>query len=200
MSSHYCTVLRDGFWGSTNERGPTAALARLYDRTEERANIRDNFAKGGVRVGNIIGWIIYFAPTGIAWYRQREGQPIVGTVVMIGFINFFLGWTGIGWLLALANALGYNPVAQFAPKLAKFLVDNGFAQNPGQGAPPPNAPQGGPATPGQATCGQCGGSGTLPCSTCNGRGNWYEQPQLATGTAEHKSCGACTGSGRIRCH
>jgi len=148
----------------------------------------------------LFGWLIYLAPTILAWYRQRQGLPIVTTVGSIALFNVLLGWTGIGWLLSLANALGYNPIAQFAPKLAQFLIDHGFAQTPGHNAPPPgpNASPGAPG-PGQVTCGQCSGAGTMTCSTCNGRGNWYEQPQLAAGSPEHKSCGACIGSGRIRC-
>jgi hypothetical protein len=159
------------------------------------ADIRGNWGNDV----DLLAWLIYLAPTALAWYRQREGQPIVGTLGMIAFINVVLGWTGVGWLLALANALGYNPVAQIAPKIAKFYSTGappGSPPNFGQGAPPG---QGGPTAPGQVTCGQCGGGGTMTCSTCGGRGNWYEQPQLATGSAEHKSCGACIGSGRIRC-
>ena len=41
---------------------------------------------------------LYFAPAFIASWRQK---PNVGAVMVI---NAFLGWTGIGWIVALAMA------------------------------------------------------------------------------------------------
>jgi hypothetical protein len=153
---------------------------------------------GDDAIMDFILWVVYFSPTAIAWYRRRQGLPIVGTLGMIAVMNIVFGFTIVGWVLALANALGMNPIMRIAPAIAKFYGTGAppGPPNPGQGGP---TGQGGPMGPGQVTCGQCGGGGTMTCSTCGGRGNWYEQPQLATGSAEHKSCGACIGSGRIRC-
>jgi hypothetical protein len=138
------------------------------------------------------GWLLYFAPTLIAWYRSKNGKPIEGTVGRIGLFNFLIGWTVVGWFLMLAEAFGYNPVAWFVLKFAKQLTTSG---------PAPTFPQGGqPAgSPGTVACGQCGGSGSMMCSTCNGRGSWYTQPSGASGSSQLQTCPACTSSGRLRC-
>lgn len=41
----------------------------------------------------------YFVPSFIAWRRDHHQAPA------IIFINVFLGWTGIGWIVASAMAL-----------------------------------------------------------------------------------------------
>lgn len=41
----------------------------------------------------------YFVPSFIAWKRDHHQAPT------IMFINLFLGWTGIGWIIAAAMAL-----------------------------------------------------------------------------------------------
>jgi Superinfection immunity protein len=41
----------------------------------------------------IIG--LYFLPLLIAWRRHLDN------VIQIALLNFFLGWTGIGWIVAL---------------------------------------------------------------------------------------------------
>jgi hypothetical protein len=141
-------------------------------------------------------WLCYFAPSIIAWYRVRNGMPIALPLRQLVIVNLLIAWTVVGWFLLLANALGYNPVASVAPKLAKFLQESGLG-----GAAPPPRPQQGQASgaTNQATCSQCGGTGSVTCSQCQGRGSWYEPPQTATGSAELKHCGYCTSSGRIRC-
>lgn len=44
----------------------------------------------------VISVAIYFAPTITAWQKPQRGSVFV--------INFFLGWTLIGWVVALAWA------------------------------------------------------------------------------------------------
>lgn len=55
-----------------------------------------------------MGWIIvflcvvlYFIPTFIAWGKKKADGPII--------INIFLGWTFIGWVIALAWAVSLDP-------------------------------------------------------------------------------------------
>ena len=143
----------------------------------------------------LFGWALYFAPTLVAWYRSRNGLPIVLPLKNMAIFNLLIAWTGVGWLLLLANALGYNPVATLAPKLAKFLQESGL----GGPMPPPQQGGAGPGTPGQPACGNCGGTGSARCSHCQGRGSWYEPPTTASGSAELKQCSYCMSSGHIRC-
>lgn len=74
---------------------------------------------GGVIFGFIlllIGVILYFLPTIIALARHAR---IAGAVVVV---NLFLGWTFIGWVVALAMACGsaeeprYNPLTVKCPR------------------------------------------------------------------------------------
>ena len=141
-------------------------------------------------INGLTFWIFYFAPTLIGWFRVRQGKPIVGTLKQLFFFNLLIGWTGVGWILFMANAFGYNPVPWMALRLAKVLP----------AGPAGSMPQGMPLSSGNAaTCSQCGGSGSMMCSACGGRGSWYEAPQGATGTAQLMTCTACVSSGRIRC-
>lgn len=45
---------------------------------------------------------IYFCPTLIALFRGKRN------VWSIGILNFFLGWTFIGWLISLIWAASYE--------------------------------------------------------------------------------------------
>lgn len=45
----------------------------------------------------LLGLAVYFAPTFIVWGRKGS--------VSIVLLNLFLGWTVIGWILALVWAL-----------------------------------------------------------------------------------------------
>jgi hypothetical protein len=139
----------------------------------------------------LIFWSLYFAPTLIAWFRVRQGKPLVNTLRQNFFFNFLLGWTVVGWLLVLANAFGLNPVAWLAPRLVKVLP-TGPAGNTSPGAPSSSQTTGAP-------CSQCQGSGSLTCSSCAGRGSWYDPPQGEQGTAQLRTCPACVSSGRLRC-
>jgi hypothetical protein len=44
---------------------------------------------------------IYFVPTMVAWNKRSRGS--------VAAINFFLGWTIVGWVVALAWALKDDP-------------------------------------------------------------------------------------------
>lgn len=55
-------------------------------------------AAGGALLLVLVGGALYFLPSIIAASRK---VPNVGSVVVI---NFFLGWTFIGWVVALAMA------------------------------------------------------------------------------------------------
>jgi hypothetical protein len=141
-------------------------------------------------IDGILSIAFYMLPTIIAWYRQKQGKSIVIPFGLLFCLNFFVGWTIVGWFLALANALGFNPVAAIVPSLVKHLPASG---------PGPGVPQAGSAGGGAVPCGQCGGTGSTTCSSCGGRGNWFEAPTGATGSGEQRSCSACIGSGRLRC-
>jgi hypothetical protein len=50
-------------------------------------------------IGGIVGLAIYFLPTIIAIVRGK------GNLLLILLLNIFLGWTLIGWVVALVLAL-----------------------------------------------------------------------------------------------
>jgi len=49
----------------------------------------------------IVGLVAYFLPSVIALLRRRE----VSSVAWVVIINVLLGWTLVGWVVALALAL-----------------------------------------------------------------------------------------------
>jgi hypothetical protein len=53
---------------------------------------------GGLVTSFVVGVCLYFLPTIIAVSRKVRNQG------SIAVINFFLGWTLIGWVIALAMA------------------------------------------------------------------------------------------------
>lgn len=57
----------------------------------------------------IIAGLLYFIPTVVAWGKKKADGPIV--------VNIFLGWTLIGWVIALAWAVNLDP--KDAPKREK---------------------------------------------------------------------------------
>lgn len=135
-------------------------------------------------------WFMYFLPTIVAWFRRRQGNSIVLPFGLFFLLNLTLAWTVVVWLLLMANALGFNPVPWVVFKLAKFLPSG----------PPMGAPQAAQDSSAMGhTCGQCGGSGTMMCSQCQGHGSWYTQPTSAHEVAQLQTCGHCLSSGRIRC-
>jgi hypothetical protein len=113
-------------------------------------------------MSTLLATLLYNAPWLLAWYRRRNGKPILGPLGMIIVMDVLCGWTVVGWFLALFMALNINVVAPVVLMLAKVLP--GAGSGPGL---PQNAP---PAGSGLSTCGQCGGSGSMTCSTCGGAG------------------------------
>lgn len=79
---------------------------------------------GGAAVGImlllLISALMYFIPTIVAGIRK---VPNIGSVIVI---NLFLGWTLIGWVVALAMAARSQP-----PQMGQVIV------NPGSAPPPP---------------------------------------------------------------
>jgi hypothetical protein len=80
---------------------------------------------GGAAVFGLIFLVgLYFVPTIVAAVRK---VPNVGSVIVI---NIFLGWSIIGWVVALAMA------ARSAPVPHQVIVN----QHPGYAPPPPPPP------------------------------------------------------------
>ena len=63
----------------------------------------------GMIVLTILSFVAYWAPTIIAVVRK---VPNKGSVIVI---NLFLGWTVIGWIIALAMAARSRPEPQQYP-------------------------------------------------------------------------------------
>lgn len=57
---------------------------------------------------------VYFAPSLITVFRGRRNR---GSVIVV---NLFLGWTFIGWVVALAMAFGGQTDKQVDRDLARF--------------------------------------------------------------------------------
>jgi len=52
----------------------------------------------------VLGFVLYFLPTLIAWRKPQRGSVMA--------INLFLGWTLVGWVVALAWAAKDQPPPQ----------------------------------------------------------------------------------------
>lgn len=130
-------------------------------------------------------WFMYFSPTLIAWYRVRHGKPIVLPLRTLFLFNLTLGWTVVAWLLSLANALGFNPVASVAQGLVKVLPAGGSGAGPGPVDPGSSGTQ-------SKVCPACDAQGRAPCTACNGGGQRYEGAGLV-------ACSACQGSRTVFC-
>ena len=137
-------------------------------------------------MGGFTFLVFYLSPTLIAWYRARQGKSIVLPLKNLFLFNLLLGWTVVGWLLALANALGFKPVASLARRLAKGLPAGGV---PGTG--PGSAGSDSSNTLGR-TCPSCNGQGRVACTACNGSGQRYEGAGLVT-------CSICQGQRTVQC-
>jgi hypothetical protein len=57
--------------------------------------------------------VLYWLPTIIAIARHTH------SALGVAALNFFLGWTGVGWFLALMWALAANPAQQI------IVIENG---------------------------------------------------------------------------
>ena len=58
-------------------------------------------------------FVLYWLPTIIAIARHTH------SALGVAALNFFLGWTGLGWVLALMWALAANPTQQI------IVIENG---------------------------------------------------------------------------
>ena len=62
---------------------------------------------GGTPIGGIVllavAVVVYWVPTAVAWRRH---VPAKGQVLVV---NLFLGWTFIGWVVALVMAFRHVP-------------------------------------------------------------------------------------------
>ncbi len=74
----------------------------------------------------LAGFAAYWAPTIVAVIR-RDQLPNVWSIVVI---DFFLGWTLVGWLVALVMA------CRPAPTQPRYVVPPGWIPAPGQQQPP----------------------------------------------------------------
>jgi hypothetical protein len=80
----------------------------------------------------LVGFVAYWVPTIVALVR-KDNLPSLGSIVVI---NFFLGWTLVGWVVALAMA------CRSAPTQPQYVVPPGWVPGPGQ--QPPGPPTGYP--------------------------------------------------------
>jgi hypothetical protein len=75
----------------------------------------------------LVGFVVYWAPTIVALIR-KDHLPNVWSVVAV---NFFLGWTLVGWIVALVMA------CRSAPTQPQYMVPPGWVPGPGQQPSPP---------------------------------------------------------------
>lgn len=79
----------------------------------------------------LIGFVFYFLPTMIA--AQRRHHNTLGVFLL----NFFLGWSVIGWIIALIWAFAAPPVVMMpqgaygAPPVATLCPNCGVPLRPG---------------------------------------------------------------------
>jgi hypothetical protein len=77
--------------------------------------VRDQKNAGGASVEAIFAWVFtllsfgYFLPWAIAATRRKSNS------ISIMLLNLFLGWTVIGWIIALVMACSAHQVAVIAP-------------------------------------------------------------------------------------
>jgi hypothetical protein len=90
----------------------SAAVANSQDQDDEDTHISVHgswlpflgpVAIIAVILGGLIGMAFYFLPTIIALVRQKRNT------IAIFVLNFFLGWTFIGWVAALVWSLATEP-------------------------------------------------------------------------------------------
>ncbi len=49
----------------------------------------------------VLLWVVYFIPAVVAFLRAHQSKVAILT------LNILLGWTGIGWIVALVWSLAY---------------------------------------------------------------------------------------------
>ena len=137
-----------------NYRPPQPQYSAPYPQTVAGpAYVSD---KGSKNIQAIIAWIIavltfgYMLPWAIAATRGKSNAG------MIGILNFLLGWTLVGWIVAVVMACSAHQIAATAPSVSVVTavgVQNAYPYPPpngyGQPAPNPNvqAYQQRPSTP-----------------------------------------------------
>lgn len=72
-----------------------------------------------------ICFFLYFAPSIVASSRQDPNA------VAIWFTNFFLGWTGVGWLACLVWALSVSRPVTLYPSMHYLPAPGVLGQPPG---------------------------------------------------------------------
>lgn len=104
----------------------------------------------------LAAFVAYFVPTIIAVQRQAS-------VALVILVNLVLGWTGIGWVAALA-------LACFAPSPVRGRNGPPYPPHPGAWGPgyPPGPPLGGPPF-------QAGGHTSMPGSFTSEMENRFHQ-------------------------
>jgi hypothetical protein len=125
---------------------------------DEMITFSSGAAGGGVLIGVLFLAGLYFLPTIIAASRK---VPNVGSVVVI---NVFLGWTFIGWVVALAMAArsAANPVSATAAVNvvqdvgAPTLPSPGLGPQSQEGATAAHCPNGHPVHRDARFCSICG--------------------------------------------
>jgi hypothetical protein len=127
LLSLWCqTLWCQTLWCQSGNRLRVAGLRRNNIHAEARTMwIAQASDSGGAAVGVIllllISALMYFIPSIVAGIRK---VPNIGSVIVI---NLFLGWTIIGWVVALAMAARSQP-----PQMGQIIV------NPGSAPPPPS--------------------------------------------------------------
>ena len=136
--------------------------------------------------------LFYFAPVFIGAYRRTQGKAKSWPAWGLFLVVLLTGWSVIGWLFALRMAFRDKELPWDA-----LASSGGGGGGSGHGGwtPPPQGDA--PAEP--SSCMQCGGSGTLTCPSCHGRGSWWEGPQTADGVGSPAHCSYCTSSGKVTC-
>lgn len=127
-------------------RPPTDSFASVTHSTGGGQLLTDRRDPNAAVVA--IAWVVtvltigYMLPWAVAASRGKSNQAA------IGIINFFLGWTFIGWVVALVMACLAHQVAGSATATATLIVSNAapgqFAATPTVGPGPGwfNAPDG----------------------------------------------------------
>lgn len=85
---------------STDPKTPELSEEELQKRVEEIEDVGEAVAwgMGFILFIGLLGFLAYFAPLGIAIIRGHH------QTASIAVINIFLGWSFIGWIIALAMA------------------------------------------------------------------------------------------------
>ncbi len=99
-------------------------------------------SSAGSTIGGVLIWLAivlaYWAPTAVASFRH---VPNTGSVIVI---NALLGWTVVGWIVALAMACRSKRPPQLAVMpYPPYLPPQQFPQFPPPQPPPYPAPENG---------------------------------------------------------